>query len=63
MMGGAWFNELFGNADEVDTQMFGQIAIEAVKEQLHIDKKPFRVISGVVKVRSTLMFLYTMVKR
>lgn len=49
MMGGAWFKEMFGEADDVDPQEFGEIAVDSIREQLHINKKPFRVIAGVVK--------------
>ncbi|KAI0225020.1 Protoporphyrinogen oxidase [Lamellibrachia satsuma] len=49
MMGGAWFKEMFGDANAVDPQEFGKIAVDSVREQLHINKKPFRVIAGVVK--------------
>ena len=54
MMGGAWFKEMFGEADDVNTQEFGEIAAESIREQLHITKKPFRVIAGVVKVGTGL---------
>ena len=48
MMGGAWFEELFG--DTQDTSHFEEVAIEGLAKQLGIKTKPYRTKTTIHKV-------------
>ena len=48
MMGGAWFEELFG--DTQDTSHFEEVAIEGLAKQLGIKTKPYRTKATLHKV-------------
>ncbi|KAK2156901.1 hypothetical protein LSH36_202g03036 [Paralvinella palmiformis] len=44
MLGGAWFEEYFGNPDNCDLDLLGEVAVTAVKQQLRVDMRPSRII-------------------
>nr|XP_039248289.1 protoporphyrinogen oxidase-like [Styela clava] len=45
MMGGSWFNELFGDAEHVNVHDLEQAALESVAEQLGITADPRNIVS------------------
>ena len=51
MMGGAWFEKLFGDPDTCPTSRFEESAIRAVAEQLKATVDPSKVLVRVHKVR------------
>ncbi len=51
MMGGEWFESLFGNPDEVSEESIKKIALTELKEQLRITKQPTHAVSMIHKVR------------
>ena len=51
MMGGAWFDEYFGNPDNCDISEMEDIAVTTVRDHLGIKEEPFRVISRLQKVK------------
>jgi len=50
MMGGAWFDEAFGDVDRCDLDMIGRLAVEAVEKQLDIHERPVRISANLLKV-------------
>ena len=50
MMGGAWFEDLFGSVDSVTTSQLETVALESLREQLNITTEPNKVVSSVLKV-------------
>ena len=59
MMGGAWFEELFGSADSVTTSQLETVALESLREQLNITTEPNKVVSSVLKVRKLVKVTQT----
>ena len=51
MLGGEWFEELFGSVDSVNENEILSVAIEAVREYLNIKSDPIRYIINIEKVR------------
>ena len=51
MMGGAWFNELFGDADKISPSELKTVAMESIREQLNIEVEPSRAVSNIHKVK------------
>ncbi|XP_074652674.1 protoporphyrinogen oxidase-like [Tubulanus polymorphus] len=43
MMGGSWFEEFFGDPDQVSSQHLEQLALQELNNQLGIDKDPLNV--------------------
>lgn len=50
MLGGAWFEELFGNVDTCDSSVIEEEAVKAAREQLRIRDEPIRTMTRVHKV-------------
>jgi len=50
MMGGAWFEESFGDVDKCDADAISDLAVRTVADHLNIHEPPFRVIPHVHKV-------------
>ncbi len=50
MMGGAWFESLFGNKQECKPETLAELAQDTIRDHLGIDQKPFRVITNIQKV-------------
>ena len=57
MMGGAWYEEMFGEVGEKTEDDFITLAIEAVREQLGIKEDPIRVQCLIQKVSSDLFLM------
>ena len=57
MMGGAWFEEMFGDQDTVDIGQFAGIAVEAIGQQLGITEDPIKTETFLQKVSLKLMFI------
>lgn len=51
MLGGEWFEELFGSVDSANENEIFSVAIEAVREYLNIKSDPIRYIINIEKVR------------
>ena len=51
MLGGEWFEDLFGNPEKVNEESIKRIALVELKNQLGITKSPTRAISKIHKVR------------
>ena len=49
-MGGEWFEDLFGNPDEVSEKTMVQIALEELETQLGITNDPATVLCRVHRV-------------
>ena len=68
MMGGAWFEEFFGDPDQCDPDHIAKVAVEETKQQLNITEEPVRVISTVHKVSQNIecieaiLYCYTAVQ-
>jgi len=50
MLGGAWFEECFGDVDCCDVDFIADTAVSVVARHLHIHDKPAAVIPHVLKV-------------
>ena len=55
-MGGAWFEELFGDSDTCDPDYLSSVAVEAIYQQLGIKGDPSRVVCKIQKVRNAAPF-------
>ena len=51
MMGGEWFEELFGNPAKVKEETIKSTALEALKEHLGITQEPSHTIVSIHKVQ------------
>lgn len=49
MLGGAWFDEMFGNIETCDVNKITDLAVETVSKQLHISERPYRVMPHIHK--------------
>ena len=50
MIGGEWFEELFGNPDEMSEDALAKVAIQELKDHLGMAEKPKITFSKVQKV-------------
>ena len=50
MMGGAWFDELFGHPDSAKSAMFEDVAIRSVAQQMKVKVDPSKVKVTIQKV-------------
>ena len=57
MMGGAWFEEYFGEPDRCDLDVLAQAAKDAVRDQLRIHTPPCRTIVNLQKVSKCLWLM------
>jgi hypothetical protein len=57
MMGGAWFEELFGPVDTCREDQLVQKAVDAVREQLNIHATPIRTLCKILKVKSIFVLI------
>jgi len=55
MLGGAWFNECFGDVDNCDIDAIVDTAINAVASQLHVHQQPTNVTPHLLKVSPVCM--------
>ena len=51
MIGGEWFESLFGNPDDVSTESLIEVAVEELGAHLGITKDPTFVLGRIHKVR------------
>ena len=56
MMGGAWFEQHFGDPNDVNEQEIAEIAINEARKQIGAMEKPIRTIVNIQKVRFVLKF-------
>lgn len=49
-MGGAWFEEAFGDVDKCDVAKIADLAVSTVSNHLRLSERPYRVIPHVHKV-------------
>ena len=54
MMGGSWFEELFGDPDKCDPNYLSEVAVKSIRDQLNITKEPYRVVCRIQKVQYIL---------
>ena len=54
MMGGEWFEELFGDPSTVSEDTILSTALEALQQQLGISQQPSHTIVSIEKVRAVL---------
>ena len=50
-MGGAWFEQHFGDPNDVSEKEIAEIAINEVRKQIGASEKPIRTIVNIHKVR------------
>ncbi len=50
MLGGEWFEDLFGSPDEVSSESIVEVALEELKSHLAITSTPTYVLSKIQKV-------------
>lgn len=50
MLGGEWFEEIFGKAQEVTEEDMAKVAMEELQDQLGIQKQPVDITSRIHKV-------------
>jgi len=50
MLGGEWFEEIFGNAGEVSEEDVGKVAVEELQAHLGIKKEPIDMLVKIQKV-------------
>lgn len=60
MLGGEWFEALFGSPDEVSEETITQVALEELETQLSLTARPTNVFCKIQKVRldGYLMYLW-----
>ena len=51
MMGGAWFEQHFGDPNDVSEKEIAEIAINEARKQIGASEKPIRTIVNIHKVR------------
>ncbi|CAH1247351.1 PPOX [Branchiostoma lanceolatum] len=49
MMGGTWFNQLFGDPDKVDSSLLLDVAVTTVGQHLKITSEPLRSFTTIQK--------------
>ena len=54
MMGGAWFDELFGSVEKCSAEELTKTAVEAVRKQLDVHSMPIRTLCKIQKVSKLL---------
>ena len=50
MMGGAWFDQLFGHPDSANEKLFEDVAVRSVAEQMKVKVDPSKVKVQIQKV-------------
>ena len=55
-MGGAWFEDSFGDPDSCDVDKIVELAVKTVSDQLFIHERPYRIFSNIQKVDKYLIF-------
>jgi len=49
MLGGAWFEAVFGDVENCDLDRLTQLAVQAVTSQLGVTERPVRIVSNILK--------------
>lgn len=62
MLGGEWFEDLFGNTCAVSEEAITLVALEELRNQIGLVKKPSRILCQIHKVHLIILIPYSTVR-